>query len=404
MFQNTTANYRKKIAMRLNTEDVYLFAKGRVALYAILKAIGIEDGDEVLVQGYTCVVVVNAILYVGAKPVFVDIDPVSYCASLEKYRLGVTDKTKVIICQNTYGLSHDVDLIANFARDKGIVTIEDCTHGFGGRYNGRDNGTVCDFAFYSTQWNKPFSTGLGGFGIAKSMEHKIAMEKAHSECKEPKFVQALQLWVLLQLRNRLVGNKGFNVFRDLYRFLSKKGLVIGSSTREELDEVEMPKNYLNSFPGLLSRAGALELDRLDEVLVERWKNGLWYSGYLANLKKNRVAEHFNENHSFLTYPLLVHDRVAFTKNAVKLGVPIGDWFVSPIHPIVDGFDKWGIKFGELQIANWCASRVVNLPTVSVDKKRVEKLLLQQVDNILDESERYQLDTSRNDHVICGQTA
>ena len=123
MFQNTTANYRKKIAMRLNTEDVYLFAKGRVALYAILKAIGIEDGDEVLVQGYTCVVVVNAILYVGAKPVFVDIDPVSYCASLEKYRLGVTDKTKVIICQNTYGLSHDVDLIANFARDKGIVTI-----------------------------------------------------------------------------------------------------------------------------------------------------------------------------------------------------------------------------------------------------------------------------------------
>ena len=97
MFQNTTANYRKKIAMRLNTEDVYLFAKGRVALYAILKAIGIEDGDEVLVQGYTCVVVVNAILYVGAKPVFVDIDPVSYCASLEKYRLGVTDKTLSLI-------------------------------------------------------------------------------------------------------------------------------------------------------------------------------------------------------------------------------------------------------------------------------------------------------------------
>ena len=70
-------HYRQKIAsvLKCHPEQVFLYWKGRVALYAVLKAMGIREGDEVIIPAFTCVVVPNAILYLSAKPVYVDISP-----------------------------------------------------------------------------------------------------------------------------------------------------------------------------------------------------------------------------------------------------------------------------------------------------------------------------------------
>lgn len=139
--------------------SLHFFWKGRVALYVILKALGIGPGDEVIVPAYTCVVVPNAILYTGATPIYADINPTTYCCDAVEIERHITPKTRAIICQNTYGLSWEVDQIADMGKRYGIATIEDCTHGFGGTYKGRHNGSFCDASFFSSQWNKPFSTG-----------------------------------------------------------------------------------------------------------------------------------------------------------------------------------------------------------------------------------------------------
>ena len=78
-------DYALKLAQRLcGTSQLFLYWKGRVALYALLRAMGVVPGDEVVLPAYTCVVVPNAILYTGAVPVYVDVHPGTYCLDLDK--------------------------------------------------------------------------------------------------------------------------------------------------------------------------------------------------------------------------------------------------------------------------------------------------------------------------------
>ena len=84
------------------------FIKGRVALYAILRAAGIGPGDEVLVPGFTCVVVAAAVGYTGARPVFYDIDPDTYNGDPVQAAARITDRTRAVIVQHTYGMPADL--------------------------------------------------------------------------------------------------------------------------------------------------------------------------------------------------------------------------------------------------------------------------------------------------------
>ena len=160
----------------LQNANFRYFWKARVGLYALLKAIGIDATAEVVVPGFTCVVVPNAVLYTGAIPVYADIDASTYNVTLESVRAVVTKKTKAIIVQSTFGLSPDLDGILQFASNLGIPVIDDCTHGLGGSYKGKPNGFVTDAAFFSTQWSKPLSTGLGGFAIVRNKELAVRFD------------------------------------------------------------------------------------------------------------------------------------------------------------------------------------------------------------------------------------
>jgi len=133
--------YKQAISsvLSVNPENVFLYWKGRVALYALLKAAGIGIGDEVLLSGLTCVVVPNAIIYLGAKPVYIDVSVNTYNPEFVSYIEKISDKAKALIIQNTFGLSSDVEELVNYAKEHNIITIEDCTHGFGGLYNNKPN-------------------------------------------------------------------------------------------------------------------------------------------------------------------------------------------------------------------------------------------------------------------------
>jgi perosamine synthetase len=366
----------------LLNDNLFFYFKGRVALYAILTALNIKKNDEIILPAYTCVVVPNAILYLKAKPVYIDINSDTYNIDYTKIEAKITSKTKAIIIQNTYGLSSNIEEILNIAKKYDIYTIEDCCHGFGGFYNGKPNGTYCDAAFFSTQWNKPFSTGLGGFAVINNENILNKIKELEKIKIAPTFNDRLSLKLLYFIKKLFLTDFTYWNLLKLYRFLSKHNLILGSSNGGEITSTKMPKDFFKDFSNIQTKEGVKNLESFDNLLKLRKKNAIIYTEFLKEHNKKYVHEKYFSNHSFLKYPLLVKDRNNFFKIAEKCKITLGDWFVSPLHPVKTNLEKWGFEANNYPIAVGISKRIVNLPTDIKDIDKVLKFLLTNIEAII----------------------
>ncbi len=375
--------YKKSIAtfLECDPERILLYWKGRVALYSILKAMELDKDDEVIIPALTCVVVPNAIIYAGLKPVYVDVDETTFNMNVSLIEPSITKKTKAIVCQNTFGLSSNIEKILSIANKYNLFTIEDCTHGFGGYYNGKPNGSYCDAAFYSTQWNKPFSTGIGGFLVIKNDSLFSKLKKLELNKSKPGFGEISLLKFLLLFRKTFINKYTQPVLVSVYRFLSKYNFILGSNQGNELKSTEMPKNYFKDISNVQIKAGIKSLSGLKEFNQLRFKNANDYTNFLKSNNRNYVKEEYFDNHMFLKYPLLVKDREAFNESARSMKIVLGDWFISPLHPVKEDLSKWFFDQANFPIATRMANSLVNLPTDLKDNSAVIRFLTGHLENI-----------------------
>lgn len=364
--------------------NIFFHYKGRVSLYAILKSMGIEEGDEVIIPAYTCVVVPNPIIYAGAKPVYVDIDPDTYNMNTDLLEKAITSKTKVIVCQNTYGLSSGIEQIIDVAKKHKLYTIEDCTHGFGGQYHGNPNGTYCDASFFSMQWNKPFSSGVGGFALINNPSLLEPMRQLEAEKIPVSLREKINLKILYFVRRYLLTNFTYFTLVKLYRWLSKHNMVVGSSSGEEISSVKKPKRFFKNYSNVQAKEALRNLKGFDDVLLRRKKNARVYTDFLSETGKNHVSIDLFDDHAFLKYPLRVIDRDRFFHLAEKANIPLGDWFVSPIHPVQQDLSAWYFDAENYPVAVEMAKKVVNLPTDIKTTGKLIQFLKKHIDFIEDE--------------------
>ncbi|HEX7300478.1 MAG TPA: aminotransferase class I/II-fold pyridoxal phosphate-dependent enzyme [Solirubrobacteraceae bacterium] len=367
-------------------DHVTLFWKGRVALYAILRALGIGRGDEVVVPAFTCVAVPNAVLYTGATPVYVDIDEATYTIDPAAVQDALSPRTRAVLAQNTFGLSSDLDALTAAAAAHGVMVIDDCTHGLGGTYRGRPNGAAANAAFYSTQWSKPISTGLGG--IAVTTHPAVARELAELEtaAREPGIGDRALLAALLFARERIATPRTLRAGRAVYRTVSRIGVVPGSSSGDELAGTEMPDGFVTRMSTFQARLAARRLGTLGAKVDRRRAVAERYSRWLAAHGATPPHEPEATVHAFLRYPIRVRDRDAFLAEGARRGLLLGDWFHSPLYPIGGDLARWGYRWGEHPVAERVAREIANLPTdVAPDGRQaqaVEDLLEAWVERIL----------------------
>ncbi|WGF92205.1 DegT/DnrJ/EryC1/StrS family aminotransferase [Aequorivita marisscotiae] len=371
---------KKEIAAFLNceVEEVILTWKGRVSLFGILKSLKLQENDEIIIPAFTCVVVPNAIIYNNLKPVYVDVDPKTYNIEISKIENAITNRTKVILAQNTFGLSSDMDALKVIAKKHNLFVIEDCTHGFGGSYKNHLNGTTVDAAFFSSQWNKMFSTGIGGFAIIKNPILREKMNEFERQLVTPSLKDEIVLKIQLFAKN-ILGYKAlyWNALK-LYRYLSKKNIVIGSSSGGEMGSTEMPTDYLKGLSNVQCKKGVFEVKRIKDNVTFRQNIAKYYDNILIDLGKEKLFAPPYAEHTYTKYPILVKDRDFFLQEAEKYKLPIHDWFISQIHPIKEDFQKWFLIPNKYPISEKLANHIVNLPTdFSVNnnlKKRIADFL------------------------------
>ena len=145
-------------------------SSGTAGLHLCLLALGIGAGDEVLVPSFTFIAAANAIRFVGATPVFVDIDPVTLNIDPEKIAAAVTPRTRAILAVHTFGIPAEMEPILALARAHGLLVIEDACEALGAGYAGQRVGSFGDagvFAFYP---NKQITTGEGGMIVTRDAQ------------------------------------------------------------------------------------------------------------------------------------------------------------------------------------------------------------------------------------------
>jgi dTDP-4-amino-4,6-dideoxygalactose transaminase len=164
-FGNLIGNKNPSIAVGSGTDALHL---------AYLLA-GIKAGDEVLTPVFTCTATNIPLLYIGAKPVFVDVDPKTLNIDVSHARKVITKKTKAIVCVHYGGLACEMDEIQELADEYGIPVIEDAAHAVGAKYKNKNVGSISDFTMFSFQAIKHITTGDGGLLTFKD---KDLLEKA----------------------------------------------------------------------------------------------------------------------------------------------------------------------------------------------------------------------------------
>lgn len=156
------ARFERMFAQLCGTRTAIGVCNGTVALHLALMALDVRPGDEVLVPSLTYIATANAVRYVGAEPVFVDVDSDTWCIDPMKIEAAITPRSRGIIPVHLYGHPADMDVINHIAAVHGLWVVEDAAEAHMAKYKGRPVGSLGHMATFSFYGNKIFTSGEGG--------------------------------------------------------------------------------------------------------------------------------------------------------------------------------------------------------------------------------------------------
>lgn len=199
------------------------------ALHLALAAMGIGAGDEVIVPETTWIATAAPISYVGAVPVFVDVDPVTWCIHPLAFEAAITPRTKAVITVDLYGNMADYETILPIAARRGIRVIEDCAEAAGATYKGAQAGSFGDVSVFSFHGSKTLTTGEGGMLLTDDSEL---------------FARAN----FLRDHGRTIGDVSFENSEVAFKYkMSSMQAALGLAQLERLDELVQKKRKIFEF-------------------------------------------------------------------------------------------------------------------------------------------------------------
>jgi len=280
------------IARYLGASDAVAVSSGTSALHLCIRALGISDGDEVIVPSFAFIAVANAVRYERAVPVFVDVDSRTLNLDPERVKAAITNRTRAVILVHTFGVPAEIDRVLEISKQHGLAVIEDACEAIGAEYCGKKVGTFGDVATFAFYPNKQITTGEGGAVVTNNMQ--IARR-------------------VRSLRNQGIGAPGAWLAHTEIGYnyrISEINCALGISQFERLDAIlERRESLAHHYDSRLSSVPQL---RRPALLLPNRKIS-WFV-YVV-----RLDELFSETHRDWIY------------NEMKgLGIALGRYF-GPIH-------------------------------------------------------------------------
>lgn len=353
------AEYERAFADFIGVRYAYSFAHGRIGLYALLRALGVGEGDEVLLQVPTHVVVPNAIRYAGARPVYVDCRLDNYNIDLEQAERAITPRTKVILLQHSFGIPVDLDAALALARRHGLEVIEDCVHALGARYSGRPVGSFGRAAFFSTEETKTISSTMGGMVTTDDPGLASALADLQRSCARPPQWLTVRYVVKLVAWHLLGQPRVHRYSRGLYERIGRRHPLPRPTTEDELRGLRPPE-YARRLSNAQAVLALRQLRRIADNLERRRENADAYDLWLAGQGVPSPLAPSASEPAYVRYPVWVRDREEAVRRGSRNAL-LGTWFTDVIEEAASA-EAIGYREGSCPRAEAAARCLINLPT------------------------------------------
>lgn len=305
--------FEKNAAAYLNTRFAVGNSSGSEALLLALHALNVKPGDEVITTPFSFFATVSAVVRMGAKPVFVDIDPRTFNIDVSKIEQAITKKTKAILPVHLFLQTADMDTIMDIAKRHSLAVIEDAAEAFGMEFKGKKAGTIGDIGIYSFYPTKTLG-GYGDGGLLTTDNEALAAR-------------------LRMLR------------------------VHGSAKRYYHDEV----GYNSRLDSMQAAILDVKLQYIEKSIAKRKEIGEKYSQLLAgvgDLELPYIAPNCRE--VYYVYSILTDKRDALAEHLKEKGIGTTVYYPVPLH-LQKCFDSMGHKKGDYPIAEKTCERILALP-------------------------------------------
>jgi perosamine synthetase len=240
--------FEEKLSEYLNVKYCLTFNSGTSALHAVLLAYGLGPGDEVIVPSFTFIATANAALFVGARPVFADIEEQTCGLDAADVERKISPKTKAIIPIHYAGCPCQIEALRDVARRHNLILIEDAAEALGAKINRKRAGSFGDSAILSFCQNKTITTGEGGAVATNSGEihDKLKLLRSHGRLEDGNYFSSIKYMDYVAL--------GYN-FR-----MSNITAALGLAQLKKLDKiVEMRRRHAQVLSQKLSRSAGIIL-------------------------------------------------------------------------------------------------------------------------------------------------
>lgn len=356
--------FRRGFAASLGVpvEQVWLFGAGRSALQAVVACLGLGAQDEALLPGYTCVVVPNVFRHLGVPVRYVDIAPSGVNPTAQAVAAAIGARTRVVVLPHNFGLA--MRGIAGLrVQFPDVLFIEDAAHAWGSRGDeGRPLGTLGQASFFSFEYSKCLTTGLGGALVINDPSLRERFAARHRPGPAPG-AHALAGRLATLLYHLSIARAPQALRRGLDALLRAParalGLVAGTAPVEL--QGDAAPDYALGLHDLCAAIGLVQLRDAQHLWDMRRAQADDYAALLRGATRVRLPQ-VAPGEVLLRYPVVLHDgadREAAIEELRTLGIEAGLWFDDVVHP--RGSARWGYHEGDCPQGEALAQRMLNLP-------------------------------------------
>ena len=349
------------------------YASGRMAFYALLKYLGVKAYDEIILQAANCAVMVNAILRIGAIPVFVDINIENMGMSVQDLKTKLTDRTKVIVAQHSFGIPCEIDTIVTIARQHGAFVLEDCALSTGSSYKNVKVGNWGDAAIFSTDHTKPLNTLVGGLLYTRNQDIYNSLLRSIYNAGELSAVHQKKLYFQLILERKYLNHQKYYYGHLVMKAISTIRQKCGKDGPFLVNDYNKPGDsqrgisypYPARLPAFLAQLGLFEIKYW---AIKSTQRARVLKEYLQIIKNNGMEkiiprDYLDPNRSIIPLRLLAHYNISEKETLFfNKHFPVREsWFRKPIIAS-DNLIDMGYKYGNCPIAEFSSKTIINFPS------------------------------------------